>query len=734
MLYLGDEFNNRIRAVGLPGNQQGKEGQIWTVAGNGCWDPIDNGDGGLATHACIGWDDQKGITLSSDNDGNIHIGQAWGSIRRIDKETGIISTWQEVNYSDCGPELRMCRCQSGGCPMAWSDLGHAFFAAQFCGLQGEDPEKGTDGVIVRWDPDGVLTHIAGRAKGLSQDGVPAVSAMTGERVSGLILDPAGNLYFAANDLHTVRRVDVRTGHITTVAGLGESGQSGDYGPAAEAGLDGPWALGFTPDDLHLLITEEDAMRVRMIWQAGQAYPWPINTLLNWGNGQEALLGAELDYEIELEVFDWNWQKLTGVTVSFQPVSDGAAVVDPSPLTATNGVAGTEALVGMMPGVYEFVGRITNIHGEEVPGTAKTYQATAVATELSTIFTLVNESHVEGSAGIPGPASMAQAGEIWSLALAGDGPLYLADRTQHAVYSVTLAGHMEIVAGTPGSPGELVELLPATEQPLNHPTGLLLDEAGGVLYIAEDQPRRIIAVGLPGNQDGKDGLVWTFAGNCPEGTEDKGDHGPALNACLGWPQQLSFDPNGDLYIGDSGQSVRKISMDTGIISTWLPQEDDEPCEYTVKLENCGVGSCPMAWTHNGDAWISGTFCNGAGEVVTSAITKRTADGTLEFIGGSVDGQTGDGIPVADTAFSRITSLWLEDTGNILLVDYEDHRIRRIHADSLLVTTVAGTGEPGSDGEYGPANAAQLDGPGDLVVSPDGHLYIGLLWDHGVRVVW
>jgi hypothetical protein len=91
-------------------------------------------------------------------------------------------------------------------------------------------------------------------------------------------------------------------------------------------------------------------------------------------------------------------------------------------------------------------------------------------------------------------------------------------------------------------------------------------------------------------------------------------------------------------------------------------------------------------------------------------------------------------VADTAFGRITSLLLDDSGDLLLVDYEDHRVRVMDGATLTITTVAGTGENGSDGAYGPAIAAQLDGPGDIALTPDGHLYIGMLWDHGVKIIW
>lgn len=92
--------------------------------------------------------------------------------------------------------------------------------------------------IRRISPDGRITTVAGTgARGYSGDGGPALEAAL-DTPQGLALDASGNLYIADLGNHRVRRVDPE-GRITTVAGNGEDGSAGDGGPAAEAQLSAP---------------------------------------------------------------------------------------------------------------------------------------------------------------------------------------------------------------------------------------------------------------------------------------------------------------------------------------------------------------------------------------------------------------------------------------------------------------------------------------------------------------
>src|SRR5262249_38566590 len=87
----------------------------------------------------------------------------------------------------------------------------------------------------------ITTAVGTGQKGFAGDGGPATAALlTGP--FEVAFDPAGNLYFSDTFNHRIRRVDARTGVITTVAGNGNAGHSGDGGPATRASLNEPYGI------------------------------------------------------------------------------------------------------------------------------------------------------------------------------------------------------------------------------------------------------------------------------------------------------------------------------------------------------------------------------------------------------------------------------------------------------------------------------------------------------------
>jgi len=98
--------------------------------------------------------------------------------------------------------------------------------------------------IRRVSKDGIITTFAGSAKrGYSGDGGPATDAALNMPYE-LAWDRSGNLYFVEIGSHVVRRVDAKTGVISTVAGTGKAGFGGDGGPANKAQLSQPHSLAF----------------------------------------------------------------------------------------------------------------------------------------------------------------------------------------------------------------------------------------------------------------------------------------------------------------------------------------------------------------------------------------------------------------------------------------------------------------------------------------------------------
>ena len=111
---------------------------------------------------------------------------------------------------------------------------------------------------------GTITTIAGNGEaGYAGDGGPAVQASLNEPY-GIAIDRAGNIFVADRLNRRVRRIDAANGTITTLAGTGEPACSGDGGPAARAGLAEPNGLALDADERHLYIADVADHRVRSV--------------------------------------------------------------------------------------------------------------------------------------------------------------------------------------------------------------------------------------------------------------------------------------------------------------------------------------------------------------------------------------------------------------------------------------------------------------------------------------
>jgi sugar lactone lactonase YvrE len=216
-LLVSDAGNNRVRRVDLA------TGVVETVAGSG--NPAFGGDGGPAVDA--------GLTLSDvveDRDGNLLISDTDNNrIRRVDS-AGVITTVAGTGVpgfsGDVGPAVAAQLDHPTGIQL---DAAGNLFIADF-----------TNNVVRRVDTSGVITTVAGvqGPPGFNGDDIPATAASLANPTD-VEIDEAGNLYIADFENHRIRRVDAATGMISTVAGSGVEGNTGDGGPAIAARLDNP---------------------------------------------------------------------------------------------------------------------------------------------------------------------------------------------------------------------------------------------------------------------------------------------------------------------------------------------------------------------------------------------------------------------------------------------------------------------------------------------------------------
>src|SRR5439155_922634 len=221
-LAIADQSNDRIRLVNAT------TGVITTVAGK---DSAGfSGDGGLATAAQL--NAPSGVAFDAAQ--NLFIADRFNSrIRRADAATGTITTVAGDGTFGFGGD---------GGPATAAQLNYPYSVGVDAAGNVLIPDT-TNERLRRIDArTGIITTIAGNGTpSFSGDGGPATTAQIGF-VPGVAVDPAGNLFITDHNAQRIRRVDAATGIITTVAGNGVHGFSGDGGPATAAELGSPVAV------------------------------------------------------------------------------------------------------------------------------------------------------------------------------------------------------------------------------------------------------------------------------------------------------------------------------------------------------------------------------------------------------------------------------------------------------------------------------------------------------------
>ena len=332
---------------------------------------------------------------------------------------------------------------------------------------------------------------------------------------------------------------------------------------------------------------------------------------------------------------------------------------------------------------------------------------------------------KGFAGDGGPAAEALLNGPFDIAFDRAGNLYFSDTFNHRIRRVEAAtGIISTIAGN-GEAGHSGDGGPAADAALNEPYGVVVDRAGNV-YTADRLNRRVRRI------DARSGIITTLAGTGEAAYS--GDGGPASQAGLAEPNGLALDADERrLYIADvADHRVRVVDLASGVIDTFAG---------TGMAEHGGDGAPAR------DARIFGARAVKIAPDGTVYILERQgsslravdpATGIISTIAGTTGrGYSGDGGPAVAAVFDAPKEMALDRDGSLLIVDTENHAIRRIDRASGIVTTIAG-GRRGGHGDGGPAEAAGLDRPHGAVVGPDGAnsggaIYIGDTNNHRIRKV-
>ena len=638
-----------------------RDGILHSFAGDGI--PGHSGDGGPAIEARL----HEPHDLARDKDGNLYVNDIVNNVyRRIDYETGIITRFAGSGKvgrgGDGGPAVDAE--MDTHCGIAVDNDGNVYISSEWSNnIRRIDARTGVIELFAGQDArhypseEGNSRPFSGAGLSLGGyhgDGGPAKDAAF-NHPEHLAFDSVGDLYVCDNSNDRIRKIDMRTGVVSTVLGNGQRTSNGDGGPATEASVLMPDAICFDSND-NLYVGEKYGHRIRKV----DAETGIVTTLVGTGSpgyGEEGLPGNETRCN-SCESGIW---------------------ADPDGTVFWSDCSGRLRKCDGATGIVTTVLGGTSVHDGE-------------------------------------PATQGYLCRPDGISIGPDGHIYFADVFNQRVRAIDPAtGIIRTVAGS-GVRAYGGDNGPATEAYMGNPKDVSVDSRGRVV-IADHRHGRVRRVD-------EDGVIRCIAGS--EDKWDRGDNGPAVSACLVDVRGVAHGPNDDIYVGDGIGRIRKIDAASGIITTVAGtgqagySGDDGPATRA----RVGTPSA-IRFDGAGNLYFS--------DSVYHVVRKVTTEGNIGTVAGTGEpGFSPDGTRAKEARFNRPSGLEVDSDGVVYVSDSWNNRVRTVAADGTL-ETVAGSDIPGDGGDGGPATAASLNVPHGLALYGDDTLLISDHHNNRIKAV-
>ncbi|MEI9908927.1 MAG: NHL repeat-containing protein [Bacteroidota bacterium] len=290
-----------------------------------------------------------------------------------------------------------------------------------------------------------------------------------------------------------------------------------------------------------------------------------------------------------------------------------------------------------------------------------------------------------------------------------GNIFITEPNQNRIRKIAASnGIISIIAGT-GTPGFGGDGGPAVLATLDYPTSIATDVSGNV-YFSDAYNKRIRKI------SSVTGTITTVAGTGNVGYS--GDGGPATSAQIRIPGGLAVDNTGNIYFADSyNHCIRKISSAGGIISTIAGtgvagySGDNGPSLAAQLNQPAG-----LALDNTGNILIADNLNHCVRKIILSTNQIITVAGT------GVAGFNGDNGPAVSAWYYQPEGIACDNAGNILIADTKNNRIRRISVSDGTINTIAGNGNVGFNGDGVYATFFSMNVPVALAKDNTGNILI------------
>ncbi len=587
--------------------------------------------------------------------------------------------------------------------------------------------------IWRIDQDGILQAFAGDGiAGNSGDGGPAAEARF-RHPHDLYQDRHGNLYLSDLGNHTIRRIDYETGIITRVAGNGRIGRGGDGGSALDAELDCTCGVAVDREGTVYLSSEwtnnirridpETGIIETVFGHHARHYPSERGGSRPYSGRGLSLGGYHGDggpardagfYHPEHLAFDSRGDLYVcdNSNDRVRKIDMQSGIIDTvlgNGQRASNGDGGPASEAStLMPDAI-----CLDVHDNLYVGEKYGFRVRKVDRETGLVYTLAGTGEPGfGEEGLPGEITRCNSVEAGIYA-EPDGTVFWGDCSGRLRRCDGPTGIVTtVLGGTTVHDGEI-----ATAGFLNGPGGLAVGPDGRI-FIADVWNQRIRSID-PGT-----GEIQTVAGSGARAYG--GDGGPAVDAHLGNPHDVSVDRAGRVVIADTRHGhVRRID-DKGVIHNiagaafqW-DKGDGGPA-----LSACLMHVLSVTHGSNDDVYIGDAGCGRIRKIDAKTGIITTVAGT------GLQGYSGDGGKAIRARIGSPTAMKVDSSGHLYFADDRHHVIRRVDGDTGIITTVAGTGEEGYSPDGSRASHAAIATPRGLTLDGLGRLYFSDTGNNRVR---